>query len=84
MSATISLYQDLNGNNVDQTFYRGMIGSLLYLTTSRPNIMFSVCLCARFPANPIESHLTAVKRIYRYLHGTKDFGTWYPSSGDFA
>ena len=49
-----------------------MIGSLLYLTASRPDIMFSVCLCARFQANPKESHSTTVKRIFRYLHGTKD------------
>ncbi|XP_057547794.1 secreted RxLR effector protein 161-like, partial [Amaranthus tricolor] len=61
-----------------------MIGSLLYLTASRPDIMFSVCLCARFQANPKESHLTAVKRIFRYLHGTKDFGLWYPSCGNFG
>ncbi|XP_057545880.1 secreted RxLR effector protein 161-like, partial [Amaranthus tricolor] len=61
-----------------------MIGSLLYLTASHPDIMFSVCLCARFQANPKESHLTAVKRIFRYLHGTKDFGLWYPSCGNFG
>ena len=63
--------------------YRGMIGSLLYLISSRLDIMFSVCLCARFQANPKESHLTAVKRIFRYLLGTKDFGIWYPSYGNF-
>ena len=73
MSTSISLDQDLQGKNVDQKVYRGMIGSLLYLTASRPDIMFSVCLCARFQANPKESHLTTVKRIFRYLYGTKDF-----------
>ena len=57
-----------------------MIGSLLYLSTSRPNIMFSVCMCARFQANPKESHLSAVKRIMRYLLGTINIGLWYPKN----
>ena len=57
-----------------------MIGSLLYLTSSRPDIQFSVCLCARFQASPRESHLTAVKRIFRYLAGTQDIGLWYPAN----
>ena len=51
-----------------------MIGSLLYLTSSRPDIQFSVCLCARFQASPRESHLTAVKFFFRYLAGTQDIG----------
>ncbi|PKU87156.1 Retrovirus-related Pol polyprotein from transposon TNT 1-94 [Dendrobium catenatum] len=55
-----------------------MIGSLLYLTASRPDIMFSVCLCARFQADPKESHLTVIKRIFRYLLGTQSLGIWYP------
>ncbi|PKU73152.1 putative mitochondrial protein [Dendrobium catenatum] len=55
-----------------------MIGSLLYLTASRPDIMFSVFLCARFQVDPKESHLTAVKRIFRYLLGTQSLGIWYP------
>ena len=59
---------DEGGNTVDQTLYRSMIGSLLYLTASRPDIMFSVCMCARFQANPKEAHLVAVKRILRYLN----------------
>ena len=71
MSSTLSLDQDVNGKSVDQKSYRGMIGSLLYLTASRPDIMFNICLCARFQANPKEPPLTAVKRIFRYLHGTK-------------
>ncbi|KAI0519550.1 hypothetical protein KFK09_007000 [Dendrobium nobile] len=70
MSSTIQLDKDPSGKSVDQKKYRGMIGSLLYLTASRPDIMFSVCLCARFQADPKESHLTAVKRILRYLLGT--------------
>ena len=60
-----------------------MIGSLLYLTASRPDIMFSTCLCARFQANPKESHLIAVKRIFRYLKGTPNLGIWYPKGTGF-
>src|ERR1043165_2062136 len=70
--------QDESGTPIDITKYRGMIGSLLYLTASRPDIMFSVCLCARFQANPKESHLMAVKRIMKYLKGTTNVGLWYP------
>ncbi|GJV89586.1 hypothetical protein Tco_1533524 [Tanacetum coccineum] len=55
-----------------------MIGSLLYLTASRPDIMFSVCLCARFQEAPKTSHLEAVKRIFRYIKGTTHLGLWYP------
>ena len=54
-----------------------MIGSLLYLTSSRPDIQFCVCLCARFQASPKESHLTTIKRIFRYLGGTQDIKLWY-------
>ena len=78
MSNTCYLDKDENGKSVDMTVYRGMIGSLLYLTASRPDIMFSVCMCARYQANPKESHLTAIKRIFRYLVGTKNLGLWYP------
>ena len=62
---------------------RDMIGSLLYLTESIPNIIFRVCLCARFQSNPKESHLSAAKRILRYLLGTKDFGLWYLKNKNF-
>jgi hypothetical protein len=55
-----------------------MIGSLLYLCASRPDIMLSICMCARFQADPKEAHLTAVKRILRYLVYTPKFGLWYP------
>ena len=58
--------------------YRGMISFLLYLTASRPDIMFSVCLCARFQSNPKESHLFAVKRIFKYLSNIVDLGLWFP------
>ena len=60
-----------------------MIGSLLYLTASRPDIMYSVCLCARFQAFPKESHLNAVKRIFRYFKGFIDIGLWYPKCDNF-
>lgn len=61
-----------------------MIGSLLYLTASRPDIMFAVCLCARFQSCPKESHLNVVKRIFRYLKGTMNFGLWYSKCHEFA
>jgi len=77
---TTSTYLDLDekGKLVDEPRYRGMNGSLLYLTTSRPDIMLSVCLCARYQANPKEFHLIAVKRIIKYLKGTTNVGLWYP------
>jgi len=64
----LGLYEE--SKKVDGTQYRAMIGSLLYLTTSRPDIMFSVCLCAKFQKEPREVHLIAVKHIFRYLIGT--------------
>jgi hypothetical protein len=69
---------DEGGKSVDQKLYRSMISSLLYLTASRPDIMFSVCICARFQANPKESHLSALKRILRYLKYTPSIDLWYP------
>jgi len=71
MSPSTKLNKDEKGVTVDQKKYRGIIGSLLYLTTSRPDIMFSVCLCARFQSNPKESYLKATKRILRYLSHTQ-------------
>ncbi|KAJ9544153.1 hypothetical protein OSB04_023860 [Centaurea solstitialis] len=68
---------------VDQKTYRAIIGSLLYLTASRPDIVFSTGVCARFQCDPHESHLSAVKRILRYLKGTPDFGLWYPKDYGF-
>ena len=62
---------------VDPTLYRSMIGSLLYLTASRPDITFSVGVCAHFQVAPKESHLTAVKRIIRYVNRTSNYGIWY-------
>jgi hypothetical protein len=78
MSTEVKLTKDDEGESVDNTKYRGMIGSLLYLTASRPDIMFSVCLCARFQEDPKTSHLEAVKRIFRYVKGTIHLGLWYP------
>ncbi|GKC11617.1 retrovirus-related pol polyprotein from transposon TNT 1-94 [Tanacetum coccineum] len=79
MSSDTKLTKDKECESVDSTKYRGMIGSLLYLTASRPNIMFSVCLCARFQEAPKTSHLEAVKRIFRYIKGTTHLGLWYPN-----
>ncbi|KAK2451185.1 hypothetical protein QL285_010256 [Trifolium repens] len=82
MHPTSSLSKEEIGTKVDQKLYRGMIGSLLYLTASRPGILYSVCLCARFQSDPRESHLTAVKRIFRYLKGTTNLGLLYYKSLD--
>ncbi|CAM8943929.1 unnamed protein product [Rhodiola kirilowii] len=73
-----SLTKDDASPRTDATRYRGMIGSLQYLTASRPDTMFSVCQCARFQAEPRESHVKAVKRILRYLKGTEKLVMWYP------
>ncbi|GJS39538.1 hypothetical protein Tco_0564581 [Tanacetum coccineum] len=78
MSSDTKLTKDEECESVDSTKYRGMIGSLLYLTASRPDIMFSVCLCARFQEAPKTSHLEAVKRIFRYIKATTHLGLWYP------
>jgi hypothetical protein len=74
---------DTGGKSVDQKVYRSMIGSLLYLCASGPDIMLSVCMSARFQANPKEVHLRAVKRIMRYLVYTPKFGLWYPKGSTF-
>ncbi|GJY85241.1 putative ribonuclease H-like domain-containing protein [Tanacetum coccineum] len=71
------LVQDGDAADVDEHLYRSMIGSLMYLTTSRPDIMFAVCACARFQVSPKTSHLLAVKRIFRYLKGKPSLGLWY-------
>ncbi|XP_052627156.1 uncharacterized mitochondrial protein AtMg00810-like [Lactuca sativa] len=73
----------LKGEPVDQTYYRSMIKSLMYLTTSRSDVKFSICQCARFQANPKLSHLIAVKRIFRYLKGCPKLGLWYPKNPEF-
>ena len=78
MSSTIKLDEDEKGKEVDVKAYRGMIGLLLYLIANRPDIMFSVCLYARFQSCPKESHLLVVKRIVCYLSRTIGLGFWYP------
>nr|GFB83163.1 copia protein [Tanacetum cinerariifolium] len=74
---------DLVGNPVDHTDYRSMIGSLMYVTSSRPDVMFVTCMCARYQASPNEHHVSAVKRIFRYLKGTINLGLWYPKDSGF-
>ncbi|KAJ9552015.1 hypothetical protein OSB04_016060 [Centaurea solstitialis] len=74
---------DVEGEEVDVHQYRYMIGSLMYLTPSRPDIMFAVCVCARFQVRPKDSHLQAVKRIFRYLKGQPRLGLWYPYESPF-
>jgi hypothetical protein len=69
---------DEGGTIVDQKLFRSIIYSLLYITTFWPDDMFSVCMCARFQASPIEVHLKAAKRILRYLKHTPNIGLWYP------
>jgi len=81
MHPTCTLSKEDTGSKVDLKLYRGMIGSLLYLIASRPDI--SVCLCARFQLDPRESHLTTVKRIFRYLKGTTNLGLLYRKSLDY-
>src|SRR5215210_2956200 len=83
MASKPVLSTDLDGTSVSELLYRSMIGSLMYLTASRPDIMFAVCQCARYQANPKLSHLTAVKRIFRYLKGKPRLGLWYPKDSDF-
>ncbi|GJU39191.1 putative ribonuclease H-like domain-containing protein [Tanacetum coccineum] len=77
------LLKDEDGEEVDVHMYRSMIGSLMYLTSSRPDIMFAVCACARYQVNPKVSHLHAMKRIFRYLKGQPKLGLWYPKDSPF-
>ncbi|GJY70871.1 retrovirus-related pol polyprotein from transposon TNT 1-94 [Tanacetum coccineum] len=71
------LDEDPEGKAVDPTRYRRMIGTLMYLTSSRPDLVFAVCMCARYQAKPTKKHLHAVKRIFKYLKGTINMGLWY-------
>ncbi|KAK4859431.1 hypothetical protein QYF36_005321 [Acer negundo] len=77
MSTTLKLSTDASGKSVDQTLYQRMIGSLLYLTVGRTDISFSVGVCARYQADPKESHLSSVKRIIHFLNGTSNYGIWH-------
>ncbi|GKA78997.1 uncharacterized mitochondrial protein-like protein [Tanacetum coccineum] len=77
------LLKDEDGEEVDVHLYRSMIGSLMYLTSSRPDIMFAMCACLRYQVNPKVSHLHVVKRIFRYLKGQPKFGLWYSKDSPF-
>ncbi|GJX60597.1 putative ribonuclease H-like domain-containing protein [Tanacetum coccineum] len=77
------LLKDEDGEEVDVHLYRSMISLLMYLTSSRPNIMFVVCTCARYQVNPKVSRHHAVKRIFRYLKGQLKLGLWYPKDSPF-
>ncbi|GKC56020.1 hypothetical protein Tco_1083618, partial [Tanacetum coccineum] len=77
------LVKDKEASDVDVHLYRSMIGSLMYLTASRPDIMFAVCACSRFQVTPKTSHLSVVKRIFRYLKGKPKLGLWYPRVSSF-
>nr|GEY56805.1 uncharacterized mitochondrial protein AtMg00810-like [Tanacetum cinerariifolium] len=78
------LDEDKEGKAVDPSHYRGMIGTLLYLTASRPDLQFAICMCARYHARPTEKHVHAIKRIFRYLRGTIHRGLWYPKDSSVA
>ncbi|GJU60555.1 retrovirus-related pol polyprotein from transposon TNT 1-94 [Tanacetum coccineum] len=78
------LDEDPQGKAVDPTHYRGMVGTLMYLTASRPDLTFAVCMCARYQAKPTKKHLHAVKRIFKYLRGTVNRGLWYPKDSSIA
>ncbi|GJZ05147.1 retrovirus-related pol polyprotein from transposon TNT 1-94 [Tanacetum coccineum] len=84
MVEKMKLDEDRQGKLVDPTRFRGMVGSLMYLSASRPDIVFAVCMCARYQAKPTEKHLHAIKRIFRYLKGTIHMGLWYPKDSGFA
>ncbi|GJX73989.1 hypothetical protein Tco_0312584 [Tanacetum coccineum] len=83
MATKPKLDADLSGKPVDQTDYHSKIGSLMYLTSSRPDIVQAVCYYARYQARPTEKHLKEVKRIFRYLRGTINMGLWYPKDSGF-
>nr|GEW16220.1 uncharacterized mitochondrial protein AtMg00810-like [Tanacetum cinerariifolium] len=74
---------DQNGTPVDATKYHSMIGALMYLTSSRPDIVHATCLCARYQVKPIEKHLKEVKRIFRYLRAIVNTGLWYTKDSGF-
>ncbi|GKD40156.1 hypothetical protein Tco_1260363 [Tanacetum coccineum] len=80
---TERLDADLQGTPTDQTTYRRMIGGLMYLTASRPNIAFATFVCARYQARPTVKHLKEVKRIFRYLRQSYNMGLWYPKDSGF-
>ncbi|GJV67355.1 retrovirus-related pol polyprotein from transposon TNT 1-94 [Tanacetum coccineum] len=78
------LDEDTQRKTVDPIHYRGMVGTLMYLTSSRPDLVYAVCMCARYEARPTEKHLHVVKRIFRYLRGTVNRGLWYSKDSAIA
>nr|GEX73238.1 retrovirus-related Pol polyprotein from transposon TNT 1-94 [Tanacetum cinerariifolium] len=78
------LDESIEGKVIDPSHYRGMIGTLLYLITSRPDLQFAICMCARYQARPTEKHIHAVKKIFRYLCGTVNRGLWYSKDSSVA
>ncbi|GKD66392.1 hypothetical protein Tco_1308500 [Tanacetum coccineum] len=72
------------GKVVDPTHYRGMVGTLMYLISSRPDLTFVICMCAQYQAKPIKKHLHAIKRIFKYLRGTVNRGFWYLKDSSIA
>ncbi|GKC98154.1 retrovirus-related pol polyprotein from transposon TNT 1-94 [Tanacetum coccineum] len=84
MAERPNLDEDKGGKLIDPTHFHGMVGSLMYLSASRPDIVFAVCMCARYQAKPTDKHLHAIKRIFRYLKGTIHMGLWYPKDSGFA
>ncbi|GKE58166.1 hypothetical protein Tco_1497351 [Tanacetum coccineum] len=83
MATKPKLNADLSGQLIDQTDHRSKIGSLMYLTSSRPDMVQAVCCCARYQARPTEKHLKEVKRIFRYLRATINMGLWYMKDSGF-
>ncbi|GJT96506.1 retrovirus-related pol polyprotein from transposon TNT 1-94 [Tanacetum coccineum] len=79
-----NLDEDRGGKLIDPTHFRGMVSSLMYLSASRPDIVFAICMCARYQAKPTDKHLHAIKRIFRYLKRTIHMGLWYPKDSGFA
>nr|GEX25490.1 retrovirus-related Pol polyprotein from transposon TNT 1-94 [Tanacetum cinerariifolium] len=80
----LKLDEDPSGIPVDQTRFCSMVGSLMYLTVSRPDLVFDVCMCARYQAKATKKHLEALKRVFRYLKGTINWGLWYPKDTAMA
>nr|GEW13462.1 uncharacterized mitochondrial protein AtMg00810-like [Tanacetum cinerariifolium] len=78
------LDEDPQGKAIDPTHYHGMVGTLMYLTANRPDLTFVICMCAWYPAKPIEKHLHVVKRIFKYLRGTVNTRLWYPNDSSIA
>ncbi|GJY14691.1 uncharacterized mitochondrial protein-like protein [Tanacetum coccineum] len=84
MVEKLKLDEDTQGKVVDPTHYRGMIGTLMYLTASRPDLTFAICMCAWYQAKPTEKHLHAIKRIFKYLRGIVNRRLWYPKDSSVA